>query len=324
MTWQAKVGIGVAIVAIIAALLFIVKSQNDIIQRQKMIEQSFIEQKELVNGITRSQSSLMTKKDLETWAKANKIDLDPIKKDLDTLGASVEGIQTVKVQTPGYKGANLPSTKETPNPDPVVVDPDNPDPFGYLNKRQELKLDEPFGNATVPFGSVGFSAWKENPWDLQIKPREYGVDTVLGVNEDGQHIPYTKVYVSVDGKRQEVKISESKWREVLPENRFRFDPRLYAGMDGGVYFTKVSGAATPNLELSLFSYGKTKSNPEWTFLGFGLGYEMVSKELAIVLTPVAYNIGKPLPLVDNVHLRPTLMATPKGDFGIMLGVGFGL
>jgi hypothetical protein len=322
--WKTKVSIGVGIAAVLGSLLFIVKTQNDIIQKQNSIEKSFIEQKRISNDITRAQSSLMTKKDLKKFAAENEIDLDPIKKDLRKLGAKVEGIQTVRVYTTGYSGTNISSTGTTPNPDPVTIDPNNPDPYGYLSRRQELSLTEPFGDKDVPFGEVGFSSWKPKPWDVTVLPREYGVDTVVGVDEDGRHIPYTKLYVSVDGERHDIKVSETKWREVLPTSKFRFNPRLYAGIDGGAYLTRIGTAVTPNVQVSLFSYGKTRTDPVWTFAGLGLGYEVVDDSFAFVLSPFSYNVGQHLPLVDNVHIRPTVLATPGGEFGIMTGLGFGL
>lgn len=325
MTWKSKVAIGAGVAAVIASLLYVVKLQGDLLERNKMLEKSFVEQKQLSDKIARAQAAYVTKKDLDKFAKDSKIDLSPIKEDLRKLDAKIKGIQTVRVVTTGYVGNDIPSTGTTPNPNPNPVDPSNPDPFGYMAARQTLRLTEPFPDGVnVPFGEVGFSAWKKKPWDLKIKPREYGVVNVLGMDEEGRHYTYSKFSVTVDGKKQHIKITDTKFREELPQKQFRFYPRLFAGIDGGVYFSKVGGAVSPNLQIALFNYGATKPNPDWTFLGIGLGYEVVDKRFSFVLSPVSYNLGQHLPFVDNVHVRPTLMATLDGQFAIMGGLGFGL
>ncbi len=324
MDWKTKVAIGTGSAVVLASLIYVIKVQNDILKKQELIEKSFIEQKSITDSITRSQASLMTRKDLEKWAQENKIDLGPIKEDLKKLGADVNGIQTIRVYSTGYTGKEIVSTGTTPNPDPKPIDSTNPDPYGYYKNRQVLKLNEIVSGKTVPFGEVGFSAWQEKPWDISVPQRTYGIDSVIGIDENGRHVPYSDVFVEVDGTRYPLKISETKYREVLPEKEFHFYPRLFAGIDGGAYFTKTSGAASPNLQIALFNYGSTKPNPDWSFLGIGAGYEMVEKKMSFVLSPISYNVGQHLPLVDNVHVRPTVMTDTSGDFAIMAGVGFGL
>lgn len=324
MDWKSKVAIGASIAAVIASLLYVVKVQNDILDRQEAIEKSVIEQKDVSDKITRSQSSLMTKKDLLNWAKENKIDLEPIKKDIKKLGADIEGIQTIRVYSTGYSATDLPSTSTTPNPDPKPIDPKNPDPFGYFTNKQSIKLTERVVGEEIPFGEVGFSAWKENPWAIDVKDRIYGVDTVTAVDYNGRKIPYNTMFVEVNGQRYNLKIAEAEYKEIYKKPKFHFYPRLFAGVDAGAYFTQVSGAVAPNLQIALFNYGATKPNPDWTFLGIGLGYEIVDKNFSFVLSPVSYNVGQHLPFVDNIHVRPTVIFTPTGEFSIMTGLGFGL
>ena len=93
--WKYKVAIGAGIAAVIASLLLVVKYQNDTIRRLEAVEKSIVAQKTLPGGTVRAESSYATKKDLETFAKNNKVDLKEIKKDLKTLGGKIEGIQVV-------------------------------------------------------------------------------------------------------------------------------------------------------------------------------------------------------------------------------------
>lgn len=322
--WKRNIIIGAGIVVFIAVLCLIIKYQNDMLEKQELLEKSIIEQKQLTDNIIRSQSSLMTKKELKKYADDLDINLKAIQKDLDKLNGDVEGIQTIKVSSTGYYNTNIPSTTTTPNTNPNPIDPSNPDPFKYQSNRQVLSLRENFNNTEIPIGEVGFSAWQQKPWDVKILDREYNVVSVLGQDENGRHYTYNKFFINVDGKKYELKIDESKFVEKLPRSKFRFDPRLYAGMDMGAYLTQPSFATIPNLQIDLFSYGKVKPDPDWTFLGLGMGYEFVDNQVGFVVSPVQYNIGHNLPLVNNVFIRPTVLGTLQGDFAVMMGVGFGL
>lgn len=192
MNWKYKVLIVAGVVFVIASLCMIIKYQRDVIQKQQMIETSLVEQKQLADNIVRAQASYITKKDLESYAKDNHVSLDPIKDDLKKLGAEVKGVSVVHVLTPGQSIKDQGSTTVVPNPEPVKVDPSNPDPYKYLSNKQVLKLNEPFGNNQVPVGEVGFSAWKEKPWESTIYKRDYKVVNVIGEDEEGRHYVYNK------------------------------------------------------------------------------------------------------------------------------------
>lgn len=323
-----KIGLAAAVILIIAFLLWLAKYQHDMLERQKLIESSVAEQKELANGIMRAQASYVTKKDLERYSKDWGVDLDPIRKDLEKLNAEVKGISATKVVTAGYYGSNIASTSEEsrkPGDNPEPIDPENPDPYRYQQKRQVLTLNEPFSEQdAIPYGEVGFSAWKKRPWDLKVAPREYRVASVLGQDEDGRHYVYNKFSIVVDGKKYDVKISDSRFVEKLPESKFRFSPRLYFGMDGGAYFNKSLGAAIPNLQLFFWSKGRTKTNPDWILLGVGTGYEIVEDRISFLISPVSYNVGHHLPLVDNIFLGPAVSTDAWGNFAIMFGARVGL
>jgi hypothetical protein len=324
MNWRGKVLTGVGFTAIIASLLGIIKCQNDQMEKLSTIQQSMVEQKQLADGIVRAQSSYVQKKDLESFAKKEDIDLKPIKEDLKTLGAKVEGIGSIRVYSVGTVATNIGSTTTTPNPDPQPIDPSNPDPYGYLRNRQVYALKEPFSDQEIPIGEVGFSSWQKAPWDVKTLPREYGVVSVLGQDEKGRHYVYNKFSITVDGKKYDLKIAEAKFVEQYPKSKLRWDARLYAGFDVGAYLTEPSVAFVPNIELSFLSYGKTKPDPNWAFLGLGIGYEAVQDRFVFVLMPASYNIGHDLPLVNNVFLGPTVSSSFSGEVAVMMGLRFGL
>jgi hypothetical protein len=206
----------------------------------------------------------------------------------------------------------------------VVVDPKNPDPFGYLSKRQFLSINEQFGNVLVPVGEVGFSAWQAKPWDEKIVQRQYSVSTVLGVTEEGRHLVYNNFSMKVNGKDYKIPVQTAKFEEVYPTSEFRFNPRLYLSLGGGVNLTKVDGSVNGSAEVSLFSYGPTKVDSYWRVLSPGIGYDPVAKDFLITLTPAGYNVGKHLPLTQNVFVGPQVTYGIGNNWSLLLGVSAGL
>lgn len=322
MDWRTKVLIGGILVTVLAAMGVIIKYQYDIIQKQKEIETTILK-KDLGNDVTRSETDFVTKKDLEAFDKSLDLKMKPIIDDLENLGAKNIGTNVIKVITTGTNTTNQGSTTTgNINPEP----PKQPtDEFGYLKKEQLYKLNEKFSDGTlVPVGTVGFSAWSPKPWSENTVPRTYESVNVIGTDENGKHYNYSRFTILVDGKRYPVKIDDAKFVQELPSGGFKLNPRFYAGIDAGAYFTNVSGALTPNLELSLFSYGMTKTDSDWIFVNLGLGYEAFLKRFDFIFNPVSYNIGHHLPLVNNVFLGPSISVDNHGSFAIYMGLRFGL
>lgn len=332
-----KVGMIAGFVLLVAMLGFIVKMQWDASKQRNAFNKEMIEMKQLADGIVRNQSRYVSKDDLDKFAKDMDLDLAAIKKDLNKFGAEVEGISSIMARSVGQTGSNLgsvgtrPKDPNDPNNPEVPTCPDGttcPDPFGYQINEQLFSFNEMFTDGTdVPLGSVGFSAWKSTPWSVDIMPREYHVATVIGRDEDGRVYVHNKMRIGVDGKMHTVPIEQAEFQEVYPESEFRFDPHLNLGVDVGASIATsadsnepaVQADVVPNLQVTLFSYGETKVNPDWTFLGVGLGYEAQRNSLGILLSPVNYNIGKPIPLMDNMYLGPVVGVDLEGN--VLVGGG---
>ena len=320
-TWQ-RVAPTIGVIVLIVILLIVVKWQHDQLVSQK--ETSALEMKQLRDDIVRAQTQYVSKEDIEKFAKGANIDLAPIKEDLSKLNAQVKGISNITVKTPGYTGTNLASSSVVAREGkPSVI---GNDAYGYLSNTQVLKLQEPLADSkSIPFGEVQFKAWESKPWGLQVYPRNYSVTSVLGEDENGKHYTYHKFTVTTNGETYPIQISDAKFVEEKPDSKFRFSPRLYLGVDGGGYvYPSLNWEVLPNLEVALFSYGRTKANPDWIFLGVGLGYASQAKSLGIVLTPVRYNIAHHLPLVENLFIGPSVMINTTGGFAVLGGIGVGL
>lgn len=328
----------IAIISAITLLVFciflivsVIQLKLDIKNTQKQLNSSTLQMKQLEDSIIRSQSSYATVEDLENTLSNLNVDLSAIQKDLDNLNANLRSINSIKISTPGYTGTKLPSTSSKPNPNPFVPEKcidgvcTNPDKFGYLNKEQILFINEPFGEIIVPFGSTSFKAWEEKPWSLDVLPRNYFVTNIISQDEEGRDIIYNKFEIEVNGKKYPVNISKSETLQKVPESEFWFNPRLYLGVGvGPTIVNKVSAEVIPYLDVSLFSYGKNKAESTWTFLGLGLGMHAINKTPALTLNPVSYNVGEPLPLVDNLFIGPSVSVDTEANVSVFGSIRVGL
>jgi hypothetical protein len=317
-----KIALGVAILLLLVAVAFIIKGQFDAAKERARLQQDVIEMKELQDGVVRSQSKYVTKDDFKKFADEMGLDLDNIQDDLDNFDAEIKLLSKTVASSQGYKASGLPSSGVRPrpvdpnNPDPTCPDGSVCDPYGYLTNSQLLSLYEPFSDKTqVPIGDVTFEAWKEKPWSVNVLPRQYKLHTILGQDEDGRHYVYNQFQIEADGKTHNIPVDQSEVVEKLPEASFRFDPHINLGVVVGPSIAtgsldpdepKVQAEVMPTLDVSLFSYSETKANPEWRFLGIGVGYESQRQNLGIILNPVEYNLGRHIPLINNLYLGPTV------------------
>lgn len=329
-TYQ-KVLIVLGVILLFGSIMFIVYTQNQISKRQTAIETQVVAQKKLSDDIVRSQSSYATQKDIEQFIKDQKVDLKPIQDDLKKLHAEIATVNVTTVISKPQYITNVPSTNVGPdNPNPVnPVCPDgticpNADPYEYGKAQQNIALSEDFGKDKVPIGSVGFSTFKEKPWSLDIKGREYSVTNVVGTDENQRQYFYNKFTVTVDGKVYAVPITKAELKQEYPEAKFSWwNPRLRVGVDGGISLNDMKGQFTPSANISFMSYGKFKPVPDITVLEIGVGYATPAQKPQVIFTPFSYNVGKHLPLMNNLYVAPSIQFGANG-FSVMAGIRVGL
>jgi len=312
-------------VLLIGTLAFVIYNQMQLSRQQTAIQTQLVEQRQLVDGIVRSQNQYATKADVEKFAKDNGINLGAIKDDLEKLHAEVTAVNVAVTHSNGQHGNNLPNGPPGPvNPNPV--DPKNPDPYGYMKAQQSFALDEDFGTVKIPFGKVGFSAWQEKPWSVDVNSREYKLSTVVGTDENQRQYFYNKFSIATNGKTYDVPITTATTKQEYPTAKWSWwNPRLLMGLDGGVNITQVKGEFTPHIGIGIMSYGQYKTTPDFSILEVGIGYGTINKTAQVVITPVAYNIGKNLfsPLMNNTYIAPSLSIGTDGSLGVGAGLRVG-
>jgi hypothetical protein len=340
MTILHKILITLGVLALFGAVAFIIYNQSKLAQQQTAIQTQIVAQQQLVDGIARSASQYTTKQDLEKFAQDSNINLQTIQDNLKKLNAQVSSVNVVTTSSTGQTSTNVASTSTgpanptAPTPSSHIIKcpnggsvtcPDD-DPHGYQKAEQVLALNEDFATIKVPIGSVGFSAWQAAPWNINIAPREYDVDTVVGVDENNRQYFYNKFTVKVNNKSYEVPIKTATTKQEYPTAKFSFwNPRLLLGLDAGVNLSHFAGEFSPSLNVGIMSYGQYKTTPDLSVLEIGAAYEVVNKKPALMITPVAYNFGKALfsPFINNTYIAPALQIGVDGSFAATVGLRVG-
>lgn len=337
MSLSTRILIIIGVILLIGGVGFIIFKEIENSQRQDAIQKQMVAQKELIDGIVRSQSQYTTKEDLEKFIKDNNVNLKAIQDDLDKLDANITAANVAIANSQGQHGINIPSTgtggtNPTPNP-PTCSDGKpcpNADPFGYNVKEQTLALNENFGTTQVPFGQVGFSAWQQKPWSVDIKPRQYSLVNVIGKDENERLYVYNKFSVNVDGKTYNVPITSAETKQEYPTAKFSFwNPRLFITAGGGINATElpVNGNFNAGATIGIMSYGKYKSAPDISILQVGAGYSSNNNDFAVIINPVSFNIGSVLPtnsLIKNTYIGPSVQITPSGNVFVGANLSVGL
>jgi len=322
------------ILAIIVSLLFVIKSQHDLAVKQQEMNAMVVEMRQLTKDITVSQSKLVTKEQLNNLIDS--IDMESIQEDIERLNATILAAGALNILTPGGKTTNLPGSVVGPeHQQPVVTIPcpnggevscPPNDPFGYNARAQVLELSEPFNkDLSVPFGKSMFQAWEPKPWTLEVYPRQYSVSTVIARDENDHLTTYHKFQISTQGKSYSVPIKSDFIEQSPTESKFRFSPRIYLGVDVGARIYPLPEAeGVPNLSVALFGIGKTKNDPNWSVLKLGAGVSVHRPAFVGLITPITYNIGHHLPLMNNLHIGPTFIVDTTTSIGATFGISAGL
>jgi len=288
-------------------------------------------QKTLDDGVVKSGNTKVEPGAIVDAGKNAGIPIDGIKTDADANGEKVTGINTTNSNSSGDKKVNLSSSRTEPRKDihPTIIEepphsapidcsklvkcPDNPDKYGYFINKQILNIHEPFNNLNLPFGDMGFSAWQEKPWSYTIFPRNYESTIVITENEYGKKSAYARFSVKVNEKSYDIPISKSQLIYSDLPSTWNLNPRIMAGMSVGVGIP-LSFVWGPSLGVTIGSYGRYISSPDWFFGIISVGYEINQRNIFLSVDPVLYKISNHIPFTNNLYIGPTLGIDMSGNF----------
>jgi hypothetical protein len=163
---------------------------------------------------------------------------------------------------------------------------------------------------------------EDDPWTIQNFPLRLHTNVLQTEQEDGTYSNYIETYFTNDfvlsskGKKYYFD-SDIQWaKREIKDKKFSFNMRL--GLTGNVSQESVF----PGLDLSFFSYGRTKRDLDWRFLSLGLGYG--DDKLYGYIIPFQYNIGNFIPLIENMYIGPMFGVSTESEtiYGGSLSVLF--
>lgn len=151
-------------------------------------------------------------------------------------------------------------------------------------------------------------------YDLHLKIMAQLVETI---SESGAVNNYAQLFEIDDNGNKLGKFELSSFEVVVNDNRkMKFhiwNPKLDIGASIGYAGDIIVGG---NLGISAMSYGLTENDLTWRFARVGV---ILSKDnFGFDFSPVLWNIGDPLPIVQNLWIGPSIIFNAKsGAFGLL-------
>jgi hypothetical protein len=294
---------------------------------QNQIDKVGYEYQQLSDELARASSKMVTKQELDKFSKDLTLDIDKVRKDLNKLGLDLKALGVTVASIEANQDIDTGSDNSTPQ-DP----PDQPDTcelcdiHGYTASVESKDISI----AGMPYAEVEFRASEDKPWSVFTDKIDVVVDTAVGEKDkDGRPMAfYHTIYLKnksrpelVD-KKYKLKITSSKFLELedKPLEIRWWDPHIEIGIFNGMTIDDgVAYLGGAELGLSIMSYGKTSHNNILRFPVLGLG---VSTGVAPYLsfTPIQYNLGKQIPLIDDLWIGPSVVYNFKRwSIGISIG-----
>lgn len=325
--------IRLAAVAVVLSLVgFIAWQHHKLSQAESQIrELKATPQVSLADGTVRASESTTETGGAEAAAEQMGVSLDQIRKDAAALGTQINSLVAGTIRTSGRRQVGVSSSASEARPDrlsaaAMMEAPPGVDRWSYTESRQILRLTEPFsGSDEVPWGRVGFSAWKREPWDVEVLPRSYKSFAVGSIGPDGKRHVYTQFVIEVAGKTYKLPVTTAQYVEDVPPSAFRWRLTPMLATSIGPFVSGPDGAAAlPGIQFAMARYGSSGDFPLWIFLAPGVAYEPRIGSFALTIVPAAYNIGKPMPLLDNLYIGPSVGVQAGGGVSIGASLGVGL
>lgn len=160
---------------------------------------------------------------------------------------------------------------------------------------------------------------EDKRWKFGTFPINVDTKVLESENRDGTFNRYAEVNVfDRNNVSIPVKVSDISWETARIKTK-SFDwwnPRL------GLALTFDSFDPSFGLNFSFSSYGKTQNDMDFRFLTSGITYD--NENFKITAEPVSYNIGKLLPIIDNIFIGPLLTYGFENDieYGVQASIPF--
>ena len=157
----------------------------------------------------------------------------------------------------------------------------------------------------------------EEKWKVGTYPLEYNSRIILSSNDKTSDSIFSlwienNQMKETKGNKYPLEVKKFNWIKEEKKKEFSFNPRLGLNVIYGV------NELFPSINISTFSYGYSDNDVYWRFLTLGIGTD--DDKCFFSLSPVSYNIGKVLPLIDNLFLEPYVYTDTNLDYKVGVGV----
>ena len=168
----------------------------------------------------------------------------------------------------------------------------------------------------------------DKKWKSGTYPMEYHTTIIESQNKDGSFDRAAEFHIENNrnketrGHEYPIQMTGIQWEKFeLSDKRFYWwNPRVAFG----AAFTNTD--ISPNLNLSLSSYGVTERDMDWRLFTFGLGVSAASEDtnFNFIFEPFSWNVGNALPLVENLFTGPVISVDQEAEysFGVQLSIPF--
>lgn len=330
MTTRLKVAVA-AVLLIVATLVGVIAWQQARIRTQagQLAAAAAVQRVTLADGTARVDALVTQTGGAEQAAEQAGASLEQVRQDTVALGAHLNALVASTVRSAGLRRVGVASSASEPRGPTAALASDGAagdDKWQYTQTKQTLRLVEPFKNGTqVPWGKAAFSAWQRNPWDVEVFERSYKSFAIGSVGPDGVRRVYTQFVIEVGGESFKLPVTEAQYVEDAVPARFRWRLKPMFAFGIAPFVRGNDGVAVlPGLQLAVAGYGSVPELPTWMFGAVGVSYEPRLQGAAVMIVPVSYNVGDPLPLLDNLYLGPAVGVQFGGGVSVGLALQVGL
>lgn len=156
----------------------------------------------------------------------------------------------------------------------------------------------------------------ENPYTIYTYPLQYDVEINRYQTDEGDFNEKATLVVKnvVLDESQVAEVQSLDFKIFYNKREWRWNPKLGMGM------LVTNKLLSPEINIALWSYGRSKKDYDWCFGVIGVGG--TDDYFAASVKPFEYRISNFIPFTDNFYLGPVVAFDTDGD--ISAGVGFTL
>jgi len=166
-------------------------------------------------------------------------------------------------------------------------------------------------------------------WKTGVYPLEFKTKIVQTEQDDGQWNTYVETWAENNkdkeskGIKLPLRITLADFKQIRNKDKefYWWAPHFSLNLDLGSANLDNEDSDTfvyGGLSFSLSGYGRTKNDLTWRFIDFGISTN--GDDAYLKFTPFTYNIGEPLPFINNTFVGPFVGISNHSDYVYGIGI----